>query len=70
MVSVLLINLVQDLAARLTQDNPVVNAGVLQVAHSIFRRWRPLMRGDALYTEINHVLSSFASPFLKLWKVC
>lgn len=44
----------------------MVNNGVLQVAHSIFRRWRPLYRSDALFTEINHVLSKFSSPFLQL----
>ncbi|KAI9661949.1 MAG: importin-alpha export receptor [Bathelium mastoideum] len=58
--------LVDDLVSRLTQDDPVVNNGVLQVAHSIFRRWRPLFRSDALYTEINHVLSKFSKPFIVL----
>lgn len=58
--------LVDDLVSRLTADNAQVNNGVLQVAHSIFRRWRPLYRSDALFTEINHVLSKFSSPFLQL----
>lgn len=58
--------LVPDLASRLTPDNYKVNNGVLEVAHSIFIRWRPLFRSDDLYTEINHVLSSFAQPFLAL----
>lgn len=58
--------LVDDLASRLTPDNAVVNNGVLQVAHSIFGRWRPLFRSDALFTEINHVLSKFSTPFLTL----
>ncbi|KAK1024994.1 importin-alpha export receptor, partial [Friedmanniomyces endolithicus] len=49
--------LVDDLVLRLTPDNAQVNNGVLQVAHSIFRRWEPLFRSDDLYTEINHVLS-------------
>lgn len=44
----------------------MVNNGVLQVAHSIFRRWRPLFRSDELFTEINHVLSKFSAPFLTL----
>ena len=56
--------LVDDLVSRLTPDNALVNNGVLQVAHSIFRRWRPLFRSDALFTEINHVLSKFSTPFL------
>lgn len=58
--------LVDDLASRLTRDDAKVNNGVLQVAHSIFRRWRPLFRTDALATEINHVLSKFSQPFLLL----
>ncbi|KAF2229374.1 Cse1-domain-containing protein [Viridothelium virens] len=58
--------LVDDLVSRLSQDDPIVNNGVLQVAHSIFRRWRPLFRSDALFTEINHVLSKFSKPFLIL----
>lgn len=50
-------------------DDPVVNNGVLQVAHSIFKRWRPLFRSDDLYTEINHVLTKFGGPFLTLLEV-
>lgn len=60
--------LVDDLVSRLTPNNATVNNGVLQVAHSIFKRWEPLYRSDNLYTEINHVLSKFALPFLQLWQ--
>ena len=59
----------QDLVARLSNDDARANNGVLQVAHSIFRRWRPLFRSDELYTEINHVLSKFGVPFLTLLEV-
>ncbi|RDL35142.1 putative importin-alpha export receptor [Venustampulla echinocandica] len=58
--------LVDDLVSRLTEDNPKVNIGVLEVAHSIFKRWRPLFASDDLYTEINHVLSKFGEPFVRL----
>lgn len=58
--------LVDDLVSRLTPDNPTVNNGVLQVAHSVFKRWRPLFRSDELFTEINHVLSKFSIPFLQV----
>ncbi|KAI8950771.1 CAS/CSE protein [Xylaria longipes] len=57
--------LVQDLVSRFTFESKV-NNGVLEVAHSIFVRWRPLYRSDALYAEINHVLETFAVPFLTL----
>lgn len=60
--------LIDDLVARLTLDNAVVNNGVLQVAHSIFKRWRPLYRSDELFTEINHVLTKFGLPFLTLFE--
>ncbi|KAF2716812.1 Cse1-domain-containing protein [Polychaeton citri CBS 116435] len=60
--------LVDDLVSRLTPDNSQQNNGVLQVAHSIFKRWEPLYRTDDLFTEINHVLSKFAKPFLQLWQ--
>ena len=42
---------------------------MLQVAHSIFKRWRPLYRSDPLFTEINHVLSKFGAPFLQVIEV-
>ena len=59
----------QDLVSRLTADNPATNNGVLQVAHSIFKRWRPLYRSDPLFTEINHVLGKFGAPFLRIIEV-
>ncbi|ORY71129.1 Cse1-domain-containing protein [Pseudomassariella vexata] len=58
--------LVQDLVSRLSPDDAKVNNGVLEVAHSIFQRWRPLYRSDDLFMEINHVLNTFATPFLSL----
>ena len=60
--------LVQDLVNRLTPDNIAVNIGVLQVAHSIFGRWRPLFRSDELFSEVNHVVSQFGQPFLSTWQ--
>ncbi|CAI7564362.1 hypothetical protein N7527_005345 [Penicillium freii] len=60
--------LVDDLVSKLSPGNPTVNIGVLQVAHSIFKRWRPLFQSDALYTEINHVLGKFGTPFLALFE--
>lgn len=59
-------SLVDDLVSRLTPNNTAANNGVLQVAHSIFKRWRPLYRSDPLFTEINHVLGKFGNPFLSL----
>lgn len=64
------VTLVQDLVSRFTPDNFKVNNGVLEVAHSIFVRWRPLFPSDNLFIEINHVLGTFASPFIELLFVC
>ncbi|PHH89256.1 hypothetical protein CDD83_6391 [Cordyceps sp. RAO-2017] len=58
--------LTQDLVNKFSSTDPKVNIGVLEVAHSIFARWRPLMRTDELYTEINHVISTFGQPFVQL----
>ncbi|KAA8643278.1 hypothetical protein EYZ11_002332 [Aspergillus tanneri] len=60
--------LVDDLVSRLQPTNPSANIGVLQVAHSIFKRWRPLFRSDELYEEIIHVLDRFGNPFLTLFE--
>ncbi|KAJ5674709.1 Armadillo-like helical [Penicillium maclennaniae] len=57
--------LVDDLVSKLSND-PTTNIGVLQVAHSIFKRWRPLFQSNDLYVEINHVLEKFGTPFLGL----
>ncbi|KAH7358904.1 importin alpha re-exporter [Plectosphaerella cucumerina] len=58
--------LTQELVQRFSSTDPKVNIGVLEVAHSIFSRWRPLFRTDELYTEINHVIKTFAEPFVHL----
>jgi exportin-2 (importin alpha re-exporter) len=46
-----------------------VNAGVLQTAHSIFKRYRHEFRTDELFTEIKFVLEKFCPAFLDLFKV-
>ncbi|KAH0557015.1 hypothetical protein GP486_005197 [Trichoglossum hirsutum] len=61
-------SLVDDLVSRLTPDNATINNGVLQVAHSIFKRWRPLFRSDDLFTEVNFVLGKFGAPYLTLFE--
>lgn len=58
-------NLVPTLVAQLGEDGRT-NNGVLTVAHSIFKRWRPLFRSDPLMLEIKLVLDQFSTPFLAL----
>lgn len=60
--------LIDELVSKLTLDDLVVNKGVLKVAHSIFKRWRPLFRSDELFLEIKMVLDKFASPFMEMFK--
>ncbi|CCH46767.1 Exportin-2 [Wickerhamomyces ciferrii] len=60
--------LIDDLVNKLSQDDMITNYGVLTVAHSIFKRWRPLFRSDALFLEIQLVLDKFSVPFLNLLK--
>lgn len=58
--------LTQELVSRFSSNDPKTNVGVLEVAHSIFNRWRPLNRSDELYIEINHVVNTFGQPFVQL----
>ncbi|CCK71817.1 importin-alpha export receptor KNAG_0I00260 [Huiozyma naganishii CBS 8797] len=60
--------LLHDLVIRLNPNDMVLNKGVLIVAHSIFKRWRPLFRSDELFLEIKMVLDVFTGPFLDLLK--
>ncbi|EPE07911.1 chromosome segregation protein [Ophiostoma piceae UAMH 11346] len=61
--------LIDDLVGRLSGTDYKITNGVLEVAHSIFVRWRPLFRSNELFTEINHVLSKFGEPFIKMLNV-
>ncbi|KAK4688334.1 exportin-2 (importin alpha re-exporter), partial [Tremellales sp. Uapishka_1] len=60
--------LCDELVNSLTPDNFVINNGVLATAHSIFKRWRSLFRTDALFSEINFVLSRFCQPHFELFQ--
>lgn len=59
------VDLIPDLVARLGTDAKV-NNGVLKVAHSIFKRWRPLFSSDDLLREIKLVLEQFVQPYYAL----
>ncbi|GMM54242.1 importin-alpha export receptor [Maudiozyma humilis] len=59
-------NFLDDLVSRLSPNDMALNKGVLIVAHSIFKRWRPLFRSDELFLEIKLVLDKFTVPFLSL----
>jgi exportin-2 (importin alpha re-exporter) len=59
----------QQLVGSISQDNFSINIGVLQTAHSIFKRWKSQFASDDLYREILLVLSQFCVPYLELFKV-
>ena len=61
-------SLIDDLVAKLTLTDLSVNIGVLQTAHSIFKRWRHQFRSDRLFTEIKFVLTKFAESYLAFYK--
>ncbi|OBA20127.1 Cse1-domain-containing protein [Metschnikowia bicuspidata var. bicuspidata NRRL YB-4993] len=60
-------NLIDELVTRLSAEDFVLNRGILLVAHSIFKKWRPLFRSDELFLEIKMVLDKFAQPFMALF---
>lgn len=59
-------NLIDELISKLSNDDFILNKGILLVAHSIFKKWRPLFRSDELFLEIKMVLDKFCQPFLSL----
>ncbi|KAJ3191341.1 Exportin-2 [Irineochytrium annulatum] len=61
-------SLVPELVSKLNVQDFNVNVGVLQTAHSIFKRWRHQFKSDKLFTEIKLVLAIFAEPFLQLFQ--
>jgi len=61
-------NLVDDLISNMSASDMTITNGVLQTAHSIFKRWRAQYRSDELFTEIAFVLHRFCEPFLALFK--
>ncbi|KAF9962476.1 importin-alpha export receptor [Mortierella alpina] len=59
--------LVPELVSKLNPNDYVTNNGLLQTAHSIFQRWRPLYPSDNLYTEIKIALESFTEPYRQVF---
>lgn len=59
----------QDLVSRISPTDYKVNNGVLEVAHSIFVRWRPLFQSNDLYAEINHVVQHFGPAYVELLRI-
>ncbi|AEO63394.1 uncharacterized protein THITE_2108580 [Thermothielavioides terrestris NRRL 8126] len=58
-----------DLVSRLSNTDYKVTNGVLEVAHSIFVRWRPLFQSNELNREVVHVVGIFGEPFIQMLSV-
>ncbi|KAK3944125.1 CAS/CSE protein [Diplogelasinospora grovesii] len=58
--------LTKDLVSRLSTTDPKVTNGVLEVAHSIFVRWRPLFQSNELNKEVLHVVDTFGDSFIQM----
>ncbi|CAG2168210.1 unnamed protein product [Oppiella nova] len=62
-------NLLDDMIGRMSATEPNFNVinGVLQTAHSLFKRYRHEFQSNELWTEIKYVLTRFAQPFTDLF---
>ncbi|KAL2261541.1 hypothetical protein VTK26DRAFT_3939 [Humicola hyalothermophila] len=58
--------LITDLVGRLSETEYRITNGVLEVAHSIFVRWRPLFQSNELNREVLHVVDNFGDAFIKM----
>ncbi|KAK3995035.1 CAS/CSE protein [Cladorrhinum sp. PSN332] len=58
--------LTADLVSRLSNTEYKKTNGVLEVAHSIFGRWRPLFQSNELNREVLHVVEKFGEPFIAM----
>ncbi|KAI8149148.1 Cse1-domain-containing protein [Fennellomyces sp. T-0311] len=62
-------NLLEQLIARLSPTDYNVNNGILQIAHSVFKRWRSQFSSDSLLMDVKYVLDRFCEPYLQLVQI-
>ena len=60
-------NLMNEMIQRLNSEDFVVVNGILLTANSLFRRYRFEMKSQELWTEIKHVLVTFAIPLTEFF---
>ncbi|KAI8097100.1 Cse1-domain-containing protein [Halteromyces radiatus] len=61
--------LIPELTSKLSDTDYKTNNGILQTAHSIFKKWRSQFRTDELFAEILYVLGEFAPKYLTLFQI-
>ncbi|KAI8645460.1 Cse1-domain-containing protein [Parasitella parasitica] len=62
-------NLLPELISKLSPTEYRVNNGILETAHSIFKRWRSVFRTDDLFSDIKYVLDMFCEPYKQLFQI-
>lgn len=62
-------NLLQELVAKFESGDFHKINGVLQTAHSLFKRYRHEFKSQELWTEIKFVLERFAEPLTNLFEI-
>ncbi|KAI8332444.1 Cse1-domain-containing protein [Chlamydoabsidia padenii] len=62
-------SLMPELTSKLSDTDYKTNNGILQTAHSIFKKWRSQFRSDELFKEILYVLEQFAPKYLALFQI-
>ena len=61
-------NLLPEMVQKFQSNDFHIINGVLQTAHSLFKRYRHEFRSDQLWLEIKYVLNEFASPLTQLFE--
>ncbi|ORX62315.1 importin-alpha re-exporter [Hesseltinella vesiculosa] len=61
--------LLPELVSRFSDTDYKTNNGILQTAHSIFKKWRSQFKCDELFSEIKYVLDIFCPKYLELFGV-
>ncbi|KAI0283530.1 CAS/CSE protein [Russula brevipes] len=62
-------DLIDQLVQCLSSDDFMINFGVLETAHSIFRSWRSQARSDAFWSTIKLVHSKFLASYFRLFQL-
>ncbi|KAJ8663506.1 hypothetical protein O0I10_000748 [Lichtheimia ornata] len=62
-------DLLPQLISRLSPTDYRVNNGILQIAHSIFKRWRSQFESNSLFSDIKYVLELFCEPYRQLLQI-
>ncbi|KZO99252.1 putative importin-alpha export receptor [Calocera viscosa TUFC12733] len=60
-------DLMDQLVASLSPTDWAANAGVMEIAHSVFLPWRSMTRSDELFLAIKNALDTFCPPYMAVF---